>query len=150
MTSSKAAQSSSQAIVPPPPPRGKYFVLPELVEKKMVRRLGRGEIRQVIGLPNERVLVVAAGGALLFDWRGAQTLWEVDCPAMCGALSPDGKLLALGSKPDIYLWDVQTGKLLEQYYGHANGVHSITFSPDGKHFATFGDKTVTLWQFDVV
>jgi len=104
---------SPAPTIPSPPPRVSspgdvrtlrgYFVLPEMKAQGMVRRLGRRKIVDVIPLNDELVVVCARGGAALFDLSTDETLWEIDCPATCGAVSADGKLLALGSNPDIYL-----------------------------------------------
>ncbi|MCS6862416.1 MAG: hypothetical protein NZT92_19100, partial [Abditibacteriales bacterium] len=78
------------------------FVAPDLVRQGMERRLGRGEIDRVVLLDSHRVLVISGGGAGVFDLsgdggvEGGKALWEIDYPASCGALSPDGRWLALG------------------------------------------------------
>src|SRR5262245_27640993 len=70
------------------------------------------------------------------------------------AFSPDGKTLASGGgyfsadlKPgEVFLWDVETGKLLSSLKGHTGGVWSVAFSPDGKVLASgSADKAVKLW-----
>ena len=65
--------------------------------------------------------------------------------------SPDGKLLAtypLSWRGHVRLWDTATGKHLKTYRGHTYTHNSaVTFSPDGRKFATkHVDGTVLLWD----
>ncbi|MBC6480767.1 MAG: serine/threonine protein kinase [Hormoscilla sp. GM7CHS1pb] len=94
--------SSPAPTISSPPPRvfssgdvrtlRGYFVLPELKAQGMVRGLGRGKIANMIPLNDDLVVVCAGGGAGLFDLSSGEALWEIDCPAWCGAVSADGKL----------------------------------------------------------
>ncbi|MDC0838019.1 trypsin-like peptidase domain-containing protein, partial [Limnoraphis robusta] len=123
------------------------FTLPALQQQGMIKRLGQGGVRQVIPLNQELMVVIAGGGASLFNLATGEAVWEIDCPALGGAVSADGQLLALRSNKDIYLWDLSTGQLLRQLTGHTRDVRSVSFSPDGQTLASgSGDNTVRLWD----
>ncbi|MBD2543280.1 WD40 domain-containing protein [Planktothricoides raciborskii] len=141
---------------PPQPPlanlRG-YFTWAALQQQGMIKRLGRGEVSEVIALNQELTVVISRGGATLFNLATGEALWEIDCPAEGGAVSANGRLLALYKDKDIYLWDLTTGQFLRQLQGHTSYVSSVSFSPDGQTLASGsgnifggGDKTVRLWD----
>ncbi|MET0645310.1 MAG: caspase family protein [Pyrinomonadaceae bacterium] len=67
------------------------------------------------------------------------------------ALSPDGKLVASGSRDQtIKIWDVATGLELRTLLGHGNTVRRLAFSPDGRKLASAGtsDQTARLWNVE--
>jgi hypothetical protein len=75
-----------------------------------------------------------------FENAHKQGIWFV-------AVSPGGhRLLTSGQEKDIFLWDLETGKLLEKYTGHSESVPAVVWTPDGKHFLSGSkDMTIRLW-----
>jgi WD40 repeat protein len=64
------------------------------------------------------------------------------------AFSPDGRLLASGSRDaTIKLWEVASGSLVRSLSGHVSDVTSVAFSPDGRLLASgSADNTIKLWD----
>lgn len=65
------------------------------------------------------------------------------------AVDPSGEVVAAGSTDsfEIFLWSVQTGKLLDILAGHEGPVSSLSFSPTGNQLASASwDKTVRIWH----
>ncbi len=64
------------------------------------------------------------------------------------AYSPDGKLgLTGGWDNKLHLWDVASGKEIQQFSAHTDRVSSVAFSPDGKTILSGSwDNTVRLWD----
>lgn len=69
--------------------------------------------------------------------------------ASCLAVSPDGRVLALGilGETDVLLLEVASGQPRGQFAGHRDTVLSLAFSPDGKHLASGSeDNTILIWD----
>jgi WD40 repeat protein len=64
------------------------------------------------------------------------------------AISPDGRLaLSGGEDRTLRLWDLEKGKELRSFTGHASKVTCVTFSPDGRQALSGShDRTLRLWD----
>jgi RNA polymerase sigma factor (sigma-70 family) len=108
--------------------------------------------------PNGRILAVQdAGSSLTYFFEaatgGERSRLETGLNVESLAFSPDGKVLATGysyfprSRPTICLWDVASGRRLEEAQGHQGSVPFLAFSPDGKVLASGStDTTVLTWD----
>ena len=68
----------------------------------------------------------------------------------CLAVDPPGEVVAAGSTDtcEVFLWSVQTGKLLDVMAGHTGPVSPLAFSPSGADQLASGswDKTMQVWN----
>ncbi|NET56867.1 MAG: protein kinase [Symploca sp. SIO2E6] len=64
------------------------------------------------------------------------------------AISPDGRLLAIGNEDKkIQLWNLVSQKLLDTLKGHTNGVNAVIFSPDGRTLASSTrEGEIKIWR----
>ncbi|ETO17157.1 hypothetical protein RFI_20174 [Reticulomyxa filosa] len=62
--------------------------------------------------------------------------------------SPDNcKLVSCSGDNTARLWDVVSGKQLQLFEGHSEGVHRVKFSPDGSKIVSCStDNTIRLWD----
>jgi len=65
---------------------------------------------------------------------------------IAAAISPDGKLVAVGQGGEtdtgkVHLLDAATGKLVRDVSGHMYGITDILFTADGKHLVSAGRDT---------
>lgn len=65
------------------------------------------------------------------------------------AVDPSGDVVCAGSQDsfEIYMWSVQTGKLLDVLSGHSAPIPALAFSPNGDRLASASwDRTVRIWS----
>ncbi|KAJ2688489.1 U3 snoRNP protein [Coemansia spiralis] len=65
------------------------------------------------------------------------------------AVDPSGEIVCAGCQDtfEIYMWSMQTGKLLDVLSGHEGPISGLVFRPDGLSLASSSwDKTVRVWD----
>ncbi|ELR70726.1 WD40 repeat protein [Fulvivirga imtechensis AK7] len=64
------------------------------------------------------------------------------------AVSPDGKYLLKGKVGKIArMWEINSGKIVQEFYGHDKAVLCMAFTKDGKKVVTgSADNTVKIWE----
>ncbi|EOD52993.1 periodic tryptophan protein 2 [Neofusicoccum parvum] len=65
------------------------------------------------------------------------------------AVDPSGEVICAGSRddPDIHIWSVQTGQLLDTLSGHEAPVACLAFAPNGGNIVSGSwDHTVRIWD----
>lgn len=79
------------------------------------------------------------------NWRCINTFQRFNYAT---ALSPDGQIIAGGSKDNtIGLWKLTTGEKLRTLWGHTNGAIALAISPNGEIIASGSeDNIIKLWQ----
>jgi WD40 repeat protein len=72
--------------------------------------------------------------------------WDETCLAYSLAYSPDCKIIAVGSKLWLRLWDAESGAVLRTFPGAAE-IGAIAFSPEGGQLASSGENgRVDIWN----
>ncbi len=63
------------------------------------------------------------------------------------AFNATGQTLVGVSQATIYLWDVASGKIMQQLQGHTGNVEQANFSPNGQWLVSASrDRTVRIWE----
>jgi WD40 repeat protein len=67
------------------------------------------------------------------------------------AFCPDGlHVLSGGDDESLYLWEIETGRLLRRFEGHLGSLLCVAVSPDGRWALTGSDdQTLRRWQITI-
>ena len=131
---------------------GCEWTCPATGERRLIQVGGYGETGAVS--PDGRWLAVPYG-VTLWNYRTGEPIRTLRSEHLFKhfAFSPDGSLLAGWSgnycfphPGPLWLWEVATGRLLFEKWGHETPITAAAFSPDGSALATASDDgTVQLW-----
>jgi WD40 repeat protein len=69
------------------------------------------------------------------DFRRALPLPDTNDTVTCGTLLAE-RYAAIGTKHGMFLYDVETGRIVRRYTGIGGIVHSVTNSPNGRYLLT--------------
>lgn len=127
------------------------FKMPTGTVKSRLRDI-RALLRQEFGVETDRGDVMSAESTEIQD----VTRWKlpVGAKARLGkgypfdiTYSRDGSLFAAACTIGVWLYDAHTGKELNLFLGHTDGVSSVAISPDNSLLASgSSDKTIKLWD----
>ena len=153
------------------------FDIPPGFKLRQILEGGEGFISQVVWSPNGQMLALYSKDGIIEIWdiksgvalhkleykgdffRFQDTLHkseykgdsfsfqDLDFSGFKLAWSPHRAKIAFGHTPDISIWDVNTGELLQVLQGHSSDVFSLAWSPDSLNLAS-GSKggTIRLWN----
>lgn len=112
-------------------------------------------IRGVACSPVHPLLAVMTGAEVkIWDYREGAPLRTLGDPGpdfvWSMAFSPDGKLLATGCWDSVVrLWDVASGRQVQQFDWDLGRAHAVAFSPDGMTAAAAGDSgEIVIFDID--
>lgn len=124
-------------------------------------------IRQIAFSPDGSKLATIGGGVdplvKIWDVSTGIQLFSLEGSTWglhCVAFSPDGKKIAAGGglntgsnlsiQTEIFIWDLESKKLIRLLNGHIGTVRAIAFSPDGKTLASGGDdeNMAKIWDLE--
>ncbi|KAH8797276.1 WD40-repeat-containing domain protein [Flagelloscypha sp. PMI_526] len=79
-----------------------------------------------------------------------QMVLEMGGPIVSAALSANGRYLVSSiTDTTVYIWDIESGKIFQQLYGHTSSVCSVAISHDGRQVVSGSmDNTIRIWYIE--
>ena len=106
-------------------------------------------IHTILFSPDGKTMtVVDQAGVAFWDFATGRQLrrWQSNDPLFSACYSPNRSWLATGSKEEMLLWEVATGKVSRRLAVSGKQIKAIAFSPDGKFLAGGADRTIRFWD----
>ncbi len=104
---------------------------------------------EVFPVTDEQAILVRAQSTSLIDLPSGEIRWTITCPALEAALDVKRNRLALGAKGRVYLWDLQSGSLIQTFpLGDDDDIATcLAFHPQGLFLAVaLYYETIQLWR----
>jgi len=124
------------------------------LEGKLLKTINAEEVLCYVGFiaDGNRLLSVSTNGVIKFwrlDGQLITTFTGKGKEIISANLSPNGKIIVLGSKEGTVKILTQKGEEIPTFSSHNNWVMDVSFSPDNKVIASASaDKAITLWSLD--
>ena len=113
------------------------------------------KVTRVVVTPDGRVAVSAGSGALrawdLESGKEILVFGKITKPSYWAiTVSQDGSLVFAGGEDQrARLFDLKTGKQLQEFVGHTGTIWGVALLPDGKHGVTGSwDESLRVWDLD--
>ncbi|MFP4173735.1 MAG: dockerin type I domain-containing protein [Candidatus Hydrogenedentota bacterium] len=112
---------------------------------------GVSGVNDVAFCPEGRIALTSGRDVRLWDTETGEMIRNDEHHARSLAVSPDGERYIAGTDFGFAgVWDMETGERVQGFSKHSDlprGVHSVAFSPDGRHALSGGGGTY-IWDIE--